>query len=178
MGLIGFAQSVHADSPAPNLPQQFDSANGQYYVEMIPSDNSWGGYGSGKGTAYRISSNGTVDELWSVNFYASEAMLTNDGHHLIVLGPIASSISDLAISFYQDGEEIKHYQIEELIQDQTKLSHTSSHFFWRLHHNEYRSGLSSDEKEYRLSLIDSSIYVFDVTSGQILSKKSPEHISR
>lgn len=138
-----------ADSPTPSLPQRFDSANGQYYVEMVSDDREGFGYGVGKGTAYRIDNQGAPQELWSVNFYSSQAVLTNDGHHLIVLGPLASSLSDLAISFYQDGKEMKHYPIQELIRDESKLEHTASHFLWRLD-NEYRTGLSEDEKEYTL----------------------------
>lgn len=145
---------------------------------MVSDDREGFGYGAGKGTAYRISSNGTVNELWSVNFYSSQVVLTNDGHHLIVLGPLASSLSDIAISFYQDGKEMKHYPIQELIRDESKLEHTASHFLWRRDDNEYKAGLSSEEKEYRLSPIDNSVYIFDVASGQILSKESPEHISR
>ncbi len=173
MGLCGLTQGVYADSPAPSLPQRFDSANGQYYVEMVSDDTEGFGYGSGTGTAYRMDDKGTAEELWSVNFYSSQAVLTNDGRHLITLGPLASDMTNLAIAFYQDGKEMKRYQIKELIRDESKLEPTASHFLWLSDHPNYAAGLSEDEKEYTLNLIDGSVYVFDVVSGQILQEKHP-----
>jgi len=164
--------NVYADSPAPNEAYQASSANGMYLIDMKPEAGGWGGYGEGGGTAFRSGLADPKEALWQLGFFSSEVILTNDGKHLITFGPWASNMSDLAISFYQDGKELKSYSIGDLIEDETKLMRTVSHFFWRFPAGPPGfDGLSGDQLTFTLSLIDGGAYVFDVTTGEVLEKK-------
>ena len=78
------------------------------------------------------------------------------------MGPWASDIEDLAVSFYRDGQELKAHRIRDLVRDESKLEHTVSHFFWR-------SSLRYDDKKGLLFLKtkDSRSYRFSVKTGDI-----------
>lgn len=156
-----FPLALLADTPAPNQPQKIYSANEKFYIEMQPQ-GGWGGYGKGKGTAYQILPDGTEQEIWSVPVYAAGAALTNDGKHLIVFGPWASKTSDLAVAFYLEGRELKSYQVKDLIEDEMKLQHTVSHFFWASGGGKF----SEDETRWTLTLIDSRSVTFNPATGE------------
>lgn len=165
-------QPLWADTPRLNERYQSSSSNGSYLIEMQPEEGSWGGYGKGQGIAYRVMPNDQRESLWKVDFFSSDVILTNDGKHLVAFGPWATQTSDLAIAFYKDGEELKSYTVLDLVQDESKLLRTVSHFFWRKDGFQARKGLSSDEKTYSLPLIDGTTYLFDVSAGTILEKKN------
>lgn len=160
---------LFADSPAPNMPQKVYSSDKQFYIEMTPKDG-WGGYGPGEGIVYKVKGDGKTEKLWSVDFYSGEAILTNDGKHLVAFGPWASSMSDLAIAFYAEGKELKKYSVKDLIPDESKLQHSVSHFFWQSFDKKKARGLQKDGKEFILPLIDGRVIVFDMTTGEILKK--------
>ncbi|MFA6238064.1 MAG: hypothetical protein WC635_12095 [Bacteriovorax sp.] len=54
----------------------------------------------------------------------------DDGHHVVVRGPWASSKENLAYAFYKDGQLIKKYQIQEICNLDFSYSYSTSHFFW------------------------------------------------
>lgn len=44
------------------------------------------------------------------------------------MGPWASSLDPLAVSFHDQGREIRKYLIRDLVHDTARLRHTVSHF--------------------------------------------------
>jgi len=167
-----FADPAFADSPAPNMEHVVYSANHQFSIRMTPGpEEGWGGYGAGEGIVSRIDQEGHGEELWKVNFYAAQPMLANDGRHMIVFGPWASELSDLAVSFYEEGKLLRSYTVGDLVEDPARLERTVSHFFWRSNTGGDAASFAASGKELHLKLIDGTQYIFDINSGQILNKK-------
>jgi hypothetical protein len=83
---------------------------------------------------------GSTAPLWPVYWYSFEVYPSSDGRHVVQMGPWASDVEEMAVSFYRDGEELKAYRIKDLVHDESKLEHTVSHFSWR-------SSLRYDDKQ-------------------------------
>ena len=155
---------VIADTPAPNVESLTLSPNGQFSIRMVP-DEGWGGYGPGEGIVFEKSA--PVDrEIWKVNFYSSEVILADDGRHLIAFGPWAMDMTDLAVSFYEEGRLLKEYRVLDLI-DPDKVQRTVSHLFWKEADNVSASRLSEDQKTFTVRMIDGTERVFDVATGEL-----------
>lgn len=153
-----------ADSPELNRPQKTYSENHEFYVDMQPNEG-WGGYGAGQGTVYQILKNGSSQKIWSISVYAAQTVLTNNGKHLIIFGPWASRVSDLAVAFYSEGKELKRYRVGDLIQDENALFRSISHFSWRRGDGKF----SDDETRWSLRLIDGRSVVFNPATGERIS---------
>jgi hypothetical protein len=101
--------------------------------------------------------------LWTVPWYSFTVYPASDGDHLVRIGPWASSVEQLAVSFYSKGVEIKKYLIRDLVKDQSRLHYTVSHFFWMSEHH-------YDEKTqlFHLKTVDGVIYKFSTMTGEIV----------
>lgn len=167
LSLAVLSPASFADTPAPNMEYSVHSPNGQYSVRMVPQDG-WGGYGPGEGVVYKMEGE-APQELWKVDFYSGEVLLADDGRHLIAFGPWASEMTDKALSFYDEGKELKTYLIQDLI-DEGRVLRTSSHFLWKDPENAKASWFSEDGSLFTLKLIDASLITFDVKTGEIKSR--------
>ena len=101
-----------------------------------------------------------------MNFYSSEVILADDGRHLIAFGPWAMDMTDLAVSFYEEGRLLKEYRVLDLI-DPDKVQRTVSHLFWKEADNVSASRLSEDQKTFTVRMIDGTERVFDVATGEL-----------
>ena len=110
---------------------------------------------------------GSVEPLWTVEWFADGAILSADGVHLVRLGPWASSYDDLAVAFYRSGELLKAYSIADLVADPRSLFHSVSHFFWS-------SSIALDEDAHELTVatLSGETYRFNL-EGEILSRTAP-----
>lgn len=108
---------------------------------------------------------GSSTPLWTIDWYAFKVFPSSDGIHLIRMGPWASSTDDLSLAFYKNGEEIKKYNVRNLVRDNSKLEHTVSHFFWR-------SELKYDDEKLLVYLKtkDNQAYTFSIKTGEIIHK--------
>lgn len=106
---------------------------------------------------------GQASPLWTISWYSFTVYPSADGDHLVRIGPWASSVEQLALSFYSKGVEIKKYLIRDLVKDQSRLDYTVSHFFWMSEHRH-------DEKNQLLHLktVDGVIYKFSTMTGEIV----------
>lgn len=168
-GLV-FALAVFADKLAPNRPVSTYSANKRFVLSMQPTNignESYGGYGKGKGVVYGVDSGGSKEEIWSVPFYSSTNYLSNDGNFLISFGGVAHGLESLAVSFHLKGKLLKSYRVRDLIQDQTKLDYTVSHVFWQSSSSD--PGFISSEQVFRIPMIDGHVCHFEVKTGTKIS---------
>ena len=111
---------------------------------------------------------GSTVPLWTVDWYTYGVEIASDGVHLIRHGPWASSTEQEAVSFFANGKLLKTYQIRELVDNPALLQHTFSHFFW------LEDGRFDDDRlEYTLRTKDGNQFVFDVRTGEIVSKSRP-----
>lgn len=159
---------ISADSVAPNYFYKKYSPNGRFLIEMTP----FGKYGEkGKGIVYNVVDSVKKDSIWSINWYAYNVFLHDDGEHLIRFGPWASdkiNHSDLAISFYFRNQPLKEYKVNELIKEPTRLSYSVSHYEWHAEETKIQNGFSTDFSKYTITLADKNVYVFDALNGKIL----------
>ena len=85
----------------------------------------------------------------------------NDGKHLLVYGPWASSIEDDAFSLYRKNRLIKNFKIKDFCSDESKFSHTVSHFFW---HKNFK--IQNSDKTVRFETCGKD-FVVDVRTGKV-----------
>ena len=161
-----FYAQAFADTPMPPRDFKIVTENQEYVFVMLAPEGG-ATHDPEIRKAYKQSglykNDGSTTPLWTVYWYAFLVFPSSDGEHLVRMGPWASSINQLALSFYRKGKEIKKYRIKDLVHDESKLSRTVSHFFWR-------SELKYDDKNAVLFLKtrDNQAYRFSVKTGEIL----------
>lgn len=156
------------DSPAPPRDWVKTTENEKYILVMLASEQ-WADKDPEIRKRYKYSglyrNNCSQAPLWKINWYAFDAIPSSDGRHLIRMGPWASSIHQLALAFYKNGELIKNYRIKDLVHDESQLIFTVSHFFWKTscQFNDQQSALT-------LKTVDNRSYRFSIETGEILSE--------
>lgn len=110
---------------------------------------------------------GSIEPLWTVDWYAHQVYLSDDGVHLVRMGPWASSLNDLAVAFYTRGKLIKDYTIESLLSDPTAIMRTVSHFMWK-------NNVVFDAATHQLTIetLSKDKHIFDITTGSLISSKT------
>jgi hypothetical protein len=160
-----FSTISFADTLAKPQPFVISSGNSPYFMKMVPNK-----FGGGYAAAFKLLDNASAQALWRVEGYSFEAYLSNDGQHFIRIGPWASgrepSDEDVAVEFFSNGELLKSYSTNDLIKDASSVRPTSGHYFWRAKDGDY-TFLSSNN--FHLKTVDGISYIFDVTTGEIIS---------
>ena len=126
------------------------------------------------GIAYRLEPDGSMKEIYRITgWYSHQVLISMDAQYLVRMGPWHSghklSKEHVAVEFYKDGKLLKDYSTLDLVKDARKIEPTVSHYFWR---GEI-CRLDVDHK-FTLDTIDGVRYVFDATTGKILSEKRIE----
>ncbi len=146
------------------VPARFEE-KGDDYVKIRDAE----------GHAYSMDQDGTLKELWKVHgWFTWQGYLASDGKHFVRMGPWASdqeNLSDLAIAFYQQGNLLKEYRVNELIQNREAISFSVSHYQWQPEIQTKPNGFDSEEESFSLVTADKSIYIFDIKTGGILRKE-------
>lgn len=144
----------------------------------------------GYGIVYRLLSNGKLEELYRTNgWYSYKVFVSYDGRYLVQMGPWnrGKEVDEkhLAIAFHKDGKLLKKYSTAELVKDPKQIQLSASHYRWLLagsrggtetrrlsgeERETFRPCLDSDQK-FTLTTIDGWTYVFDATTGEIISTK-------
>ena len=160
LGIIFCSSLAVADTPAPPRPYKKVVNNGRYVFVMLPQMGHHQGYS--ESGLYR--NDGSKTPLWTVYWYAFEIDAVSDGVHLVRLGPWAGRYDQEAITFFAYGNPLRSYKINELVTFPWLMPHTVSHFTW------IAGGSLNDEKlTYILTTLHGERYVFDVTTGKIIS---------
>jgi hypothetical protein len=178
MTLIMLSSRVAGDSPSPPSTYQVVSADQKFVFVMVPPyslDNElkfWNeSFGekvrqirSEHGVSGMYRNDGTSEPLWTVSWYAFGTEIYSDGVHLVRHGPWASKLSDEGISFFARDRLLRTYLVSDLVKDKSKLKRSVSHFEWSADQR-----LDDSMLRYTLLTVDRRCYVFDVTTGEILS---------
>jgi len=165
------------------------SQSGQYLFKMIPAKGSFqeGEYvvtREAAGFAYQLEEDGAFTELWKVSgWYSFKVFLSNDGQYLVRMGPWSighePDENDLAVAFYRRGQLIRSYSTADLVEDESAVLATVSHYLW-LAGSDWRGERKRDpeaelrldwEDTFHLKTIDGISYEFDARTGQIKSKQ-------
>jgi hypothetical protein len=179
LALLALADWVSADSETDlmNYSYKKEVGNGQYVFIMLavkgaPLLEPDQPPVSPSGTVYPASglyrNNGSVAPLWTVDWYDHEEdiYVFADGQHLIRRGPWASNMSDLALAFYENGKLLQSYSIADLVEDESRLPHSVSHFKWA-------ADISFNDSRNQLIVetYDGQRYVFEVKPGRVSKQK-------
>ena len=154
----------------------FTMVPGQHYKDGMVTKPAFG-------VAYRMDKDGKFTELYrTTDWYSFEVHVSMNGRHLVQMGPwnggSTPKTNHLAIAFYRDGKLLKSYSTAELIRDPQQVDTTVSHYDWRAPSRrakltegqvlQLQPKLSYDDK-FTLHTIDGWTYVFDATTGAIVS---------
>ena len=176
--LLVASTTARADSVAPPFSHKKLSDNGQYVFIMIAPGtveqdmHPWNEETAAKIAAIRqkysqsglYKNDGSTTPVWTVDWYAYDVDIANDGVHLIRHGPWARSTDDEAFSFFANGKLIRSYKVKDLVDIPWFFQQSVSHFWW-----------SADSKfddatlRYSVSTRDWNTFVFDATTGQTVS---------
>jgi hypothetical protein len=165
---------VLADSEAMPWAWMKTSANGRYCFKMVPP--KWHLKGDAVvtdrkayGVVYRLADDGQLVELWRTSdWYSFEVYLSDDGTHLVRIGPWArdqEKHTDLAVAFYDRGRLLKEYQVRELLKAPDKAVNSVSHYEWRPVRQSKPTGFKDDG--FHLVMADHTSYSFDLATGAI-----------
>ena len=178
-----FPSSSRADSPIPPHDYTQVAGGGTYIFVMLTRDKpaSTSNQSGTRNHAQTIRktytesglylNDGSTTPLWTIDWYASEVMVSSDGHSLVRWGPWPSidNYGELAVAFYTDGKQIQYYQVDDLVAVPQTLPESVSHYQWR----KYDKPAAFDDQRHELSLatLNGEHYVFDVRSGDIVRKE-------
>lgn len=189
---LAFALHVRADSVAEPVPKITTSESGSVFFKMVPpkghvEDDKYVIDRQPFGVAYRVDEDGKMNELWRTkDWYAFEVYLSNDGRHLVRMGPWSDgkegAAEDLAIAFYEDGKLLKEYSTADLLKDKKAVKTTVSHYRWRApaHISDLPGGDADDpigpirldyDGVIQLRTSEGTVIRFDSNTGKILDRK-------
>ena len=153
-------------------PYVTTARHGRAYFRMRPDAKAPHNRDIGSGACYHV---GAEEDalLWSIKgWYAFEVFLTDDAEHLVRLGSWprggALSAEHLAIAFYQRDHLLASYSTKELIEDESKVRRSISHYQFR--DIERPPSLDRMTNRFTLVTIDRLAWVFDVITGEVVSK--------
>ena len=172
--LLSLATVAVADRPAPDRQYTIRSANGQYEFTMYPAgsqdDSGSAPYGEAHSIATsdpELAADADRTPLWKVSgWYAAKTFLSNDGRNLVRMGPWASKPLDeeLAVAFYCDGREIRRYVVADLVQDESAVQRSVSHYNWQASDSDLPR--LTEDGRFQLRTIDGRLVTFDITNGE------------
>jgi hypothetical protein len=167
--MVAFSGFAWADTEAPPTDYVQVSGNEQYIFVMLSGTNSPLNKPEirkkyQKSGLYR--NNDSTTPLWTVDWYSFGVEVSSDGEHLIRSGPWPSNnnYSELAVAFYEKGQEIASYRVDQLVFLPFFLPQSVSHYRWcrqwQFDDNLGRLNIETHHGEK---------YIFDVKSGKVIN---------
>lgn len=166
------ASNVRADMPAPQRDYVVYTGNGEYVFVMLAAtspDMGWVEQDKEIRRKYPHSGLYSIDNsrkaLWTVDWYSHSVHLSYDGRHLIQWGPWAymPDYSDLALAFYEDGEPLRAYRVNQLVAVLETLPRTSSHYGWLAEEH-----FAPFTKQLFLRTYNGEELLFDAATGSVI----------
>ena len=171
------AAPVAFDRERPPYPHVVANRMGDAFVRFdLPADEA-GNESRCRVTAFKVSQDGKDDVLWKTEgWYAHECWLSGDGHLLTRMGPWSRGSEphedDLAVAFYADGKLLHAWSTRDLVQDDSRITRTSSHYEWRRSADFQSAG---EGGRFVLETLDDLRWTFDIATGEIVKR---EHVPR
>ena len=111
---------------------------------------------------------GSVEPIWTVDWYASRVLPMSDNIHLIRAGEWpwlredrSPNLDCEAVSFFANGQLLKTYRVSDLVVNPDMLKCTVSHYFW------LQEAWESGESEFTIKTLDGNWFTFDLRTGEI-----------
>ena len=171
LNITFFVNVVSADTVMPPISYSKMTSDGNFIFVMLISEQeaSYRRYVDELRTIYPESglypNDNSLIPLWTVKWHARSVEPLSDGIHLIRRGPWATSSDSEAIAFFSNGVLLKSYSVSDLVSFPWLMPRTASHFRWRLSEH-----LIEDKKQYEILTKHYEHYLFDVTTGEIISQ--------
>ncbi|MCZ6598718.1 MAG: hypothetical protein O7B99_13855 [Planctomycetota bacterium] len=172
--LLGAAALLGGPVDSEVAPYPFVAAtqHGRAYFKMLPDPKGKYDRDKGSGTVYEVKAVGPDEALWSVEgWYAYDVFLANDGEHVIRMGNWPQGQepeqADLAVAFYRKDRLLASYSTADVILDPSKVRPSVSHYMYR---GEVPV-LDRRAMQLRLVSVDRVEWIFDVTTGKVVSQK-------
>lgn len=162
--LLATSLAAQADEPPPPpTTKLFYSPNRKFVALSEPATNTI--------TTYRVSPGGTLSKVWSMQGWEMRAWLADDGEHFVGsyngmnLVPRNFDRDMTMLRFYANGRLVKAVGLDQIVQDQTKLQETASHYFWGYF-------LGRDEKgRVVVSTVEGKELFYDAATGDLLEER-------
>ncbi len=175
---ISLTGAVRADSVAPPYSYTVASPGGEYIFVMLsprPVESDAAPWIEEKAARIReirkiysesglYRSDGSTNALWTVDWYSYSVVPCSDGVHAVRPGRWPSTSRQEALSFFANGELLKSYRIDQLVDFPMLMPHSVSHFMWRA-----SASLDDQNRSYHLRTLHGEIYRFDIRTGRITS---------
>ena len=151
--------SADADSPLPPPTEtKFPSQNGRFLAVSDPVTSVT--------TVYELSSPpGIRKKRWSMFGWVREAVLADDGEHLLVVTPYLNLIpldydkNNPVLLLVHKGELVKTASVIDVVRGESNLTKTTSHYAWGTFLGRDQSG------RFRIKTADGSVFFMHLTTG-------------
>lgn len=181
LGSCLIANTVLADSIVPPKPTVTTHPYCSCYFTMIPAQTIYDDQTKEKisnppyGKAYQLNDDGSSTIMWEVSdWYSYENYLSWDGRYLVRMGDWPSgdkpSKDHMAVTFYDQGVELKSYSTADLIKNPRKVKRTISHYFWLASDSNYPR--IEYKNNFHLKTIDGYVHIFDMENGELIESKN------
>ena len=169
IALVAEPSIAFADDPAPMEP--YKAVVGDNVFVMLPGGVMGpAGWRASQtlpteaGGIYELSglyrNDGSTIPLWTVDWYARETYLSNDGQFLVRVDSWPGDERQLAVAFYDRGKLLRQYAAADLVTRPADLPRSVSHLRWLA-----TASLDSDAKAFRVTTLERQEHLFDVVSG-------------
>nr|MCH9675452.1 hypothetical protein [Gammaproteobacteria bacterium] len=111
---------------------------------------------------------GSLEPLWTIDWFAHSTHVTNDGRFMVRDGPWAGATDQLGIAFYDNGALISWFAIGDVVSDLNDLVHTTSHFFWR----QGEAHFDADSGVYKFATVSGDRLEFHAKTGHLATAET------
>ena len=163
--ILALITNLTAKADSYGLAYQYDkySENGKFYFNSIPFHH-FGGTNFGKTIVYDSK---TQEQLYKIDYYLSEAFISNSGRTLVSTEFWMSGHSNLEdqllVEIFINGESSAKYYIDDFVVDKSKLELTESHTLWR-------KELFVIDDTLFIRTLENKVVSIELTTGKIVNK--------
>jgi tetratricopeptide (TPR) repeat protein len=104
--------------------------------------------------------------LWFGGRCSGISYITSDAEYVVEMGPWAGHVEQMAFRICKRENLIAEYKISDLVDDESRLPRSVSHFRWR-----EETAFDNKKATLFIKTLDNNEYTFDVRTGKILKHK-------
>ena len=166
--LCALTSSASADREPMPTPKVFASPLNSFYLKLVPSPDF--DEGKSQGFLYRVTDG--EDELLyrSDGWFSFDVLISTDGSYIARRGPWprydSPSETTPAVVFYVHGARVKTYYVSDLVDDDSDLQHSISHYRWG---GTLRWADDGEPDILQIRTVEDKIVRFNIRSAEIVN---------
>ncbi len=166
--MLLWSRTTLADEP--RVSASFESDNGKFQLKVADSTIRNVHHHAAVVRNWNLIEKATNKVLYSIRgeFTSKNAFVSDDGRYVVIVDDwsrYSPAASLPLLEFYSQGQLKKKYQMGELLCSVYSITSSSSHFDWCT-----AGEFSSDKQTLSFTTFELFRYVFDITSGNIITK--------